>query len=157
MERNSTPSFVHGREKIYMSCLLSLLGYVDFHTSLLVVSFFYANTMPDVRVLRRRGINKKTAAERKALRCLRDSWKKSFVADAADRRDAFLRGHRPPFFSSSPFSTSPRSPRNGGFLTKARNTRLLRHISTINDSTSILRGEKKFVFELAMLEITLLC
>lgn len=82
--------------------------------------------------LRRRGINKKTAAERRALRCLRDSWKKSFVADAADRRDAFLRGHRPPFFSPSPFSTSPRSFCNGGFLAEARNTRPLRHISTIN-------------------------
>lgn len=65
--------------------------------SLPIVSLFYANAELTY-ALRRRGINKKTAAERRALRCLRDSWKKSFVGDAADRRDAFLRGHRPPFF-----------------------------------------------------------
>lgn len=98
--------------------------------------------------LRRRGINKKTAAERRALRCLRDSWKKSFVADAADRRDAFLRGHRPPFFSPSPFSTSPRSFCNGGFLAEARNTRPLRHISTINGVS--MRGK---LFEVATIQI----
>lgn len=112
--------------------------------SLLIVSLFYANAELTY-ALRRRGINKKTAAERRALRCLRDSWKKSFVGDAADRRDAFLRGHRPPFFfSSSPFSTSPRSPRNGGFLAEARNTRPLRHVSTIDDPLSIYVGQVRF-------------
>lgn len=119
--------------------------------SLLIVSLFYANAELTY-ALRRRGINKKTAAERRALRCLRDSWKKSFVGDAADRRDAFLRGHRPPFFFLRPPFRHPLDLPVMAASWQRRETRAL--YATFPPSTILYQFTwGKFVLELTTLEV----